>query len=75
MGRVKKYVEDAMERLGLDIDEVTTMSIKELDALLSQREQDLKIANADIRKQMDENGWDVDVDEDGPFICIAAVKE
>tara|TARA_E500000305_G_C3959054_1_gene206102 strand:- start:568 stop:792 length:225 start_codon:yes stop_codon:yes gene_type:complete len=72
MGKVKKYVEDAMERLGLDINEVTTMSIKELDTLLEQREQQLKIANADIRKQMDEKGWDVDVDENGPFICIAS---
>ena len=72
VGRVKKYVEHAMESLGLDIDEVTTMSIQELDALLEQKEQQLRMANADIRKQIDEQGWDVDVDEDGPFICIAS---
>lgn len=71
MGRLKSYVVDAMERLQLSFEEVTKLSLVELDALLEQREQELQQATTDIENKIDEQGWDVDVDEDGPFICIA----
>ncbi len=71
MGRLKSYVVDAMERLQLSFEEVTKLSLVELDALLEQREQELQQATTDINNKIDEQGWDVDVDEDGPFICIA----
>ena len=60
-----------MERLQLSFEEVTKLSLVELDALLEQREQELQQATTDIENKIDEQGWDVDVDEDGPFICIA----
>ena len=71
MGRLKSYVVYAMERLQLSFEEVTKLSLVELDALLEQREQELQQATTDIENKIDEQGWDVDVDEDGPFICIA----
>ena len=71
MGRLKSYVVDAMERLQLSFEEVTKLSLVELDALLEQREQELQQATTDIENKIDEQEWDVDVDEDGPFICIA----
>tara|TARA_B100001939_G_C16803028_1_gene556522 strand:+ start:166 stop:387 length:222 start_codon:yes stop_codon:yes gene_type:complete len=71
VGRLKSYVVDAMERLQLSFEEVTKLSLVELDALLEQREQELQQATTDINNKIDEQGWDVDVDEDGPFICIA----
>lgn len=46
------------------------MSLVELDALLEQKESQLKQATDEIEQKIDELGWDVDVDEDGPFICI-----
>ena len=62
------------------------MSLVELNTLLEQRIKGLEQAESEIDKQIEEvdkqikekeqeisaqMGWDVDVDEDGPFICIA----
>ena len=46
-----------LEQAELEIEE----QIEEVDRQIKEKEQD-------ITAQM---GWDVDVDEDGPFICIA----
>ncbi len=70
MGKVKAIVGDACERLQLSLEEVMEMSLVELDALLEQKESQLKQATDEIEQKIDELGWDVDVDEDGPFICI-----
>ena len=74
MGQVKGYLEDALERLQMSWDEVQGMSLVELNELLEQRERSLEQAKADIQKKLDEQEWDVDVDENGPFI-YAVTKE
>lgn len=71
MGKLKALVGDAAERLQLSVEEVMKMSLVEIDALLEGKERELEQANADIQEQINELDWDVDVDEDGPFICIA----
>ena len=71
MGKLKSLVGDAAERLQLPIAEVMKMSLVEIDALLEGKERELEQANAQIEQQIEELGWDVDVDEDGPFICLA----
>ena len=50
------------------------MSIVELDNALAQKEEQLAQATDNIEQRinrLEQDGWDVDVDEDGPFICIA----
>ncbi len=75
MGQVKAYLADALERLQMSYDEVSGMSLVELNELLEQRENSLKLAKAEIEEQIkQEQEWDVDVDENGPFICIATTK-
>jgi len=74
MGQVKGYLEDALERLQMSWDEVQGMSLVELNELLEQRERSLEQAKADIQNKLDEQEWDVDVDENGPFI-YAVTKE
>ena len=74
MGQVKGYLEDALERLQMSWDEVQGMSLVELTELLEQRERSLEQAKADIQNKLDEQEWDVDVDENGPFI-YAVTKE
>ena len=71
VGKLKALVGDAAERLQLSVEEVMKMSLVEIDALLEGKERELEQSNADIQEQINELGWDVDVDEDGPFICIA----
>ena len=71
MGKLKSLVGDAAERLQLPIEEVMKMSLVEIDALLKGKERELEQANAQIEQQIEELGCDVDVDEDGPFICLA----
>ena len=72
MGKLKSLVGDAAERLQLPVQEVMKMSLVEIDALLEGKERELEQANAQIEQQIEELGWDVDCDEDGPFICIAS---
>ena len=74
MGQVKGYLEDALERLQMSWDEVQGMSLVEVNELLEQRERSLEQAKADIQNKLDEQEWDVDVDENGPFI-YAVTKE
>ena len=74
MGQVKGYLEDALERRQMSWDEVQGMSLVELIELLEQRERSLEQAKADIQNKLDEQEWDVDVDENGPFI-YAVTKE
>ena len=74
MGQVKGYLEDALERLQMSWDEVQGMSLVELNELLEQRERSLEQAKADIQNKLDEQEWDVDVYENGPFI-YAVTKE
>ena len=74
MGQVKGYLEDALERLQMSWDEVQGMSLVELNELLEQRERSLEQAKADIQNKLDEQEWDVDVDENGPYI-YAVTKE
>ena len=75
MGQVKAYLADALERLQMSYDEVQGMSLVELDELLEQRERSLKLAKAEIEEQIKQaQEWDVDCDENGPFICIATTK-
>ena len=71
MGKLKSLVGDAAERLQLPIEEVMKMSLVEIDALLKNTERELEQANEQIEQQIEGLDWDVDVDEDGPFICIA----
>ncbi len=74
MGKVKGYVSDICDNLGISFDEVCNMSIVELDNALAQKEEQLAQATDNIEQRIDrleQDGWDVDVDEDGPFICIA----
>ena len=72
MGKLKSLVWDAAERLQLPVQEVMKMSLVEIDALLEGKERELEQANAQLEQQIEELGWDVDCDEDGPFICIAS---
>ena len=69
MGKLKALVGDAAERLQLSLEEVMSMSLVELNTLLEEQVKGLEQAESEIDKQIQE--WDVDVDEDGPFICIA----
>lgn len=71
VGKLKSLVGDAAERLQLPIEEVMKMSLVEIDALLKNTERELEQANEQIEQQIEGLDWDVDVDEDGPFICIA----
>lgn len=86
MGKLKSLLADASECLQVPIEEVMEMSLVELNTLLEQRIKGLEQAESEIDKQIEEvdkqikekeqeisaqMGWDVDVDEDGPFICIA----
>jgi len=79
VGKLKALVGDAAERLQLSLEEVMSMSLVELDTLLNEQIKGLEQAESEIDKQIEEKeqeitaqmGWDVDVDEDGPFICIA----
>ena len=69
MGKLKALLADASECLQVPIEEVMEMSLVELNTLLEEKVKGLEQAESEIDKQIEE--WDVDVDEDGPFICIA----
>ena len=86
MGKLKKLLADAAECLQVPIEEVMEMSLVELNTLLEEKVNRLEQAESEIEAQIKEvdkkieekeqeilaqTGWDVDVDEDGPFICIA----
>ncbi len=75
MGQVKAYLADALERLQMSYDEVSGMSLLELNELLEQRENSLKLAKTEILEQIkQEQEWDVDNLENRPSICIATNK-
>ena len=75
MGQVKAYLADALERLQMSYDEVSGMSLVELNELLEQRENSLKLAKTEILEQIkQEQEWDVDTLENRPSICIATNK-
>lgn len=78
MGKLKKLLADAAECLQVPIEEVMEMSLVEINTLLEEKNKKLEQAELEIEAQIkvEEDrlmklGWDVDVDEDGPFICIA----
>jgi len=75
MGQVKAYLADALERLQMSYDEVSGMSLLELNELLEQRENSLKLAKTEILEQIkQEQEWDVDTLKNRPSICIATNK-
>lgn len=78
MGKLKKLLADAAECLQVPIEEVMEMSLVEINTLLEENNKKLEQAELEIEAQIKveedrlmQLGWDVDVDEDGPFICIA----
>lgn len=78
MGSLKKLLADAAECLQVPIEEVMEMSLVEINTLLEEKNKKLEQAELEIEAQIKveedrlmQLGWDVDVDEDGPFICIA----
>ncbi len=78
MGKLKKLLADAAECLQVPIEEVMEMSLVEINTLLEEKNKKLEQAELEIEAQIKveedrlmQLGWDVDVDEDGPFICIA----
>ena len=78
MGAVKGVVGYACELLNLTLEEAMDMTIQELTDAIDQTEKSIEEVNdaqmsTDVHSQS--SGWDVDVDEDGPYICLADVKE
>ena len=78
MGAVKGVVGYACELLNLTLEEAMDMSIQELTDAIDQTEKSIEEVidaqmSTDVHSQS--SGWDVDVDEDGPYICLADVKE
>jgi|TARA_Y100000592_G_C5206253_1_gene192875 hypothetical protein len=78
VGKLKKLLADAAECLQVPIEEVMEMSLVEINTLLEEKNKKLEQAELEIEAQIKveedrlmQLGWDVDVDEDGPFICIA----
>tara|TARA_R100000656_G_scaffold121641_1_gene96723 strand:- start:3663 stop:3872 length:210 start_codon:yes stop_codon:yes gene_type:complete len=65
MGAMKKIVSHAMEVLGLSLEEVFSMSLKEIDDALKNHESKLEDALVE---------YDVDVDENGPFLIMPIVS-
>lgn len=75
MGAVKGVVGYACELLNLTLEEAMDMTIQELQDAIEQAETGIEEV-IEMRIQMErEQGFDVDVDENGPFICLADVKE
>lgn len=69
MGAMKKIASHAMEILGLSLEEVTSMSLKEISDALENRESKLEDALNQIDAlAMKMEKYDIDVDENGPFI-------
>ena len=56
--------------LQMSHEEVESMSLSEIDALLKNHEHSLEKAVDEIKEQVEQE-WDVDVDENGPFVCLA----
>ena len=75
MGKVKAYLADALERLQMGYEEVSSMSLVEINALLEKHEHQLEQANAEIEQTIEKQEWDVDCEENGAFICISTNKE
>ena len=73
MGKVKsQWLEHLSEVLQLSEQELMKYTLKELDMMLAEYEhsleQKLKESDDYIEQLAIAEGWDVDVDEDGPFI-------
>jgi len=82
VGAVKGVVGYACELLNLTLEEAMDMTIQELTDAIAQTEKSIEeVIDAQIDAQMStdvhsqSSDWDVDVDEDSPFICLADVKE
>ena len=69
MGKVKRYLEHVLDVLQITHEEVESMSLSEIDAMLTNHEHSLEKAVSDVKEQIEQE-WDVDVDENGPFICL-----
>jgi len=69
MGNVKRYLEHVIDVLQVSHEEVEGMSLSEIDAMLENHEHSLEKAVDDIEEQLEQDLWDVDVDENGPFLC------
>jgi hypothetical protein len=68
MGAIKGVVGDACELLHLTVEEAMKMTISQLLKAIETAERDIdKIVDNQIDTDREE-GWDVDVDENGPFI-------
>lgn len=69
MGAMKKIASHAMEILGLSLEEVLSMSLKEISDALENHESKLEDALNQIDAlAMKMEKYDIDVDENGPFI-------
>ena len=66
MGAVKGVVTYACDILDISLNEAMEMTIQELQSAIRVAEDKL-----DEHNSQQSNDWDVDVDENGPFICIA----
>lgn len=64
MGAVKGVVTYACDILDISIKEAMEMTIQELQSAIRVAEDKLDELNS-----KESNDWDVDVDENGPFIC------
>jgi DNA-binding transcriptional MerR regulator len=69
MGNVKRYLEHVIDVLQVSHEEVEGMSLSEIDTMLKNHEHSLEKAVDDIEEQLEQDLWDVDIDENGPFLC------
>jgi len=69
VGKVKsQWLEHLSEVLQLSEQELMKFTLKELDMMLAEYEQALVNKLKETDDYINAQGWDVDVDEDGPFI-------
>ena len=73
MGKVKRYLEHALEVLQVSHEEVESMSLSEIDTLLKNHEESLMEAMAEIETHTMLQEWADEHNEGSPIVNI--VKE
>jgi hypothetical protein len=74
MGAVKGVVTYACELLDMSLEEALELTIQELTDRIEQTESAIVKAQELQELASCSQEWDVDCDENGPFICIAEDK-
>lgn len=71
MGKMKgAYLDYACNLLGISHKLISTLSVIEIEERLKSLEEQLIEKEEELEKEIDEAYYDVDVDEDRPFITI-----